>query len=473
MDGSDGGPVRLVIPSFVLMAVLAAVLGVAVLVLLPGMLPDAQHALLLGLFGALAGVAVLGALRARALLARWSTERERAARLAWEQAARAAAETLERKQAETLAIFDAFLAGAPVGVAFVDRELRYVRINAILAELQGRPADAHLGRRPSEALGAPGAALEALFQRVLDTGVPLLEWEVEVPDGDGAQRRVRHALLHYFPVRTAEDAPPLGVGAVVLDITDRKRTEEELRRSDRFRDELLGVVSHDLRNPLNALTLSARALLREPTLAPRERRQAERIAASGARMARMISELLDLTRSRLGGGIPVHPSPGDLFALCREAAEEAAVANRAEGRILLRTQGDGAGAWDASRMGQVVSNLVGNALRYSPPGSPVTVRMDGSGPGVVLEVHNAGEPIPPELLPRLFEPFHRGPSEAASGAAHDGLGLGLYIVQQIVRAHGGSVEVRSTSRDGTTFTVHLPRGAHRPPAAPGPAPTQA
>jgi signal transduction histidine kinase len=183
-------------------------------------------------------------------------------------------------------------------------------------------------------------------------------------------------------------------------------------------------------------------------------------------MARMIGELLDFTRGRLGGGIPVEPHPGDLSTICREVMEELE-ASRPGARLHLQVDGHGYGEWDAGRLSQALSNLVGNALQYSPEGSPVRVTVDGHAwHEVVLTVHNEGPSIPAELLPELFEPFRRGP-RARRDANESGLGLGLYIVRQIVLAHGGSLEAESREQWGTTFTARLPR-AHSPRPLPVP-----
>jgi signal transduction histidine kinase len=123
-------------------------------------------------------------------------------------------------------------------------------------------------------------------------------------------------------------------------------------------------------------------------------------------------------------------------------------------RIELEVLGDAHGTWDPGRMAQVISNLVSNAVAHGAPYAPVTVQIDATGDDHVdLSVHNEGPPIPPELLPVLFEPFRRGTGDKSPR----GLGLGLYIVRQLVEAHGGTVDVRSTAPEGTTFTIELQR----------------
>jgi signal transduction histidine kinase len=267
--------------------------------------------------------------------------------------------------------------------------------------------------------------------------------------GSGRDMVVRCAAA---PVRMSEHI--VGAVAVSTDLTQHQLREEELRRTAEFRERFLGIVSHDLRNPLNSISLSASVLLREEELPARARKTAGRIAQSAERMGRMISDLLDFTRGRLGGGIPLTRRPGDLRQICRPVLEELGMGGQGS-PLRLSTEGDFQGEWDADRLAQLVGNLVKNALDYSGPGSPVTVALYDEGAWVRLEVHNHGEPIPPEMLPRLFEPFRRGMREEES--QHSGLGLGLFIAQQIAQAHGGTLEARSTRKEGTTFRVRLPR----------------
>ena len=367
----------------------------------------------------------------------------------------------EAEQSETLALLDSLLSTAPIGLAFVDRELRYVRVNRMLADMNGTPMEAMLGRTVHEVLPGEAGALEPLLRHVFETGEPLQEREVALATA-ADEGRVHHYLLSIYPVRDTRDVVRW-VGTVVVDITERQRTEEELRRAAEFRERFIGIVSHDLRNPLNAILLSANALMRAEDLAPRHLKPVRRIITSAERMARMIGELLDFTRGRLGGGIPVSPQHLNLRHLVRHVMEELEAGH--PGRE-LRLEGTGRfdGAWDPDRLSQVIGNLVKNALDYSPEGTPVRLRLRDEGESVVLEVNNAGPPIPAELLPSIFEPFRRLARDSPHPAS--GLGLGLYIVEQIVRGHEGTLSVRSTAEEGTTFTVRLPRTRGAPSPAP-------
>ncbi|PTL84544.1 PAS domain-containing sensor histidine kinase [Vitiosangium sp. GDMCC 1.1324] len=259
------------------------------------------------------------------------------------------------------------------------------------------------------------------------------------------------------PIRIGDDI--VGAVAVNTDITDVKRVEEELRRTAEFRERFLGIVSHDLRNPLNAILLSVNALMRSDCVVEHHEKSVRRIATSARRMERMIADLLDFTRGRLGGGIPIHPRPANLRHICQHVLEELETGNpQRELRLCMR--GDCRGEWDADRLAQLLGNLGKNALDYSPEDRPVDFVLRDEGDTVCVEVHNEGAPIPAELLPHIFEPFRRATKE---GHPTSGLGLGLFIAWQIVQAHEGTLEVRSTEAEGTTFTVRLPRNSRGAP----------
>lgn len=235
----------------------------------------------------------------------------------------------------------------------------------------------------------------------------------------------------------------------------KQQLAQELReRSEtlRMNEMLTAVLGHDLRSPLNAVLTSAHLILRL-TNEQAVREAAVRIQSSGKRMSRMIEDILDLARARLAGGIPIKREPADLGALIERVLPEIRAAH-AGSRIELSRRGDLQGEWDAERLTQVASNLIGNALQHGEQKDAVEVRLDGTGRDVVtLTVCNTGT-IAPDLLPRLFDPF-RG-AERQTGRS-EGLGLGLYIVQQIVLAHDGSVDVRSQPPNHTCFVVQVPR----------------
>nr|WP_225937809.1 PAS domain-containing sensor histidine kinase [Myxococcus sp. RHSTA-1-4] len=339
---------------------------------------------------------------------------------------------------------------APVMLAYVDATERYRFANTAYAAWFNLPREAMLGRTVREVVG--DAAYELLRPAVhVALAGQRVHFERPVPYSGGTRSINATYVPHVLP-----DGTVAGYVSTVLDVTERLHAEAERERTSRFREHFLGIVSHDLRNPLSAILAGANALLHAATLDERQGRAVARIARSAAGMERMIGDLLDFTRARLGDGFPLQPGPTHLDALCQEVMEELEVAwPTRELRGVLAPLPPG--RWDRNRLVQVVSNLVGNALQHSPEGTPVTVVTRAEGPLAVLEVHNHGDPIPPELQPHLFEPFRRGPHTPG----RRGLGLGLYIAHEIVRAHGGTLTVRSSQEEGTTFTVSLPP---RPPS---------
>lgn len=237
-----------------------------------------------------------------------------------------------------------------------------------------------------------------------------------------------------------------GAAKIVRDVTADR---EARRQTDRTRELFLGTLGHELRNPLNAIAVSVHTLKRrtpeaaQPILA--------RILASTARMSRMTDHLLDFTRSRLGGGIPLQPGPADLATICRTAAEEIEVLY--PGRIRFSAEGDLSGRWDADRLHQVLANLLSNAFLYGATGELVELTARGNGASVQVEVTNRGPEIAEDALPLIFDPFRRGPT----AAGRSGQGLGLFISREIVLAHRGEIGVRSDPIAGTTFSVSIPR----------------
>jgi PAS domain S-box-containing protein len=242
-------------------------------------------------------------------------------------------------------------------------------------------------------------------------------------------------------------------------VTARFAAISRLEETIRYNELFAGVLAHDLRNPLGAMTTAAHVLLmRQEARGEGDARPLRRILGSGERMTRMIDQLLDVTRARVGGGIQLEPREANLADLCNQAIGEIELAHP---HLTIRREivGDQNGTWDSDRLLQIVSNLVGNAGQHGQTEGGITVTLDGRNPDTVaMAIHNEGV-IPESLLPGLFDPF-RGTHLRRDSSR--GLGLGLFIVNEICRAHQGTVAVESSQAEGTTFTVRLPR--HAPPS---------
>jgi two-component system, sensor histidine kinase and response regulator len=228
---------------------------------------------------------------------------------------------------------------------------------------------------------------------------------------------------------------------------------EALRLNEMF----TAVLGHDLRGPLSAIVMSAHVLQRRSE-DPAVRDIAQQLQASGKRMGRMIDDLFDMARARLAGGIPIRREPADFGQVIERALQEHR-AQAPERRIEWVSKGDLIGTWDAVRLAQIGSNLIGNALQHGQPDQPVRVSLDGTqADAVVLTVENTGR-IPAELLPHLFDPFRGGERQLGQ---RGGLGLGLYIVRQIALAHQGQVDVQLEGANQVRLQVTLPRTAGEP-----------
>jgi two-component system, sensor histidine kinase and response regulator len=232
-----------------------------------------------------------------------------------------------------------------------------------------------------------------------------------------------------------------------LDQQLHERTET-LRLNELF----TALLAHDLRNPLNAIVTSA-YLVQRIVSEPVAKDATARIVSSGQRMSRLIEDMLDLARARVGGGIAVKLQPGEFDALIAPVVREHRAASP-ERNIEVIRHGVLSGQWDADRIAQVASNLIGNAIKHGDRDSPVKVRLDGTHRDrIIFSVENDGI-IPEERHAGLFDPFKDGHQRAGRS---EGLGLGLYIVQQIVTAHAGTIDVRSEQDQRTVFKVELPR----------------
>lgn len=261
----------------------------------------------------------------------------------------------------------------------------------------------------------------------------------------------RAVLASCVPLRNSRGAV-VGSVTALEDVSAEHAVTVERERIAEFGHQMLGIVGHDLRNPLGAM-VAGLAVLDAATEGTRATPVVRRLESSTRRMTRIVEQLLDMTRARLGQGIPVEPRETSLLPLIKSAVEEMSLAYP-HTQFELVDPVEVEGVWDPDRLGQVVSNLMGNAAQYGKKGVPVTIQIARDATSVTIAVTNAIRdlPIPPEQIAVLFDPYRRG---RGSERHHAGLGLGLYIVHEIVQAHHGRVEVSSSS-DGTVFRVILP-----------------
>jgi signal transduction histidine kinase len=223
-------------------------------------------------------------------------------------------------------------------------------------------------------------------------------------------------------------------------------------------ERFLAILSHDLRTPLGAVLTATRFMLDTGELAEPNRTLVERVASSARRMNQMVLDLVEFTRTRMGDAIPIVRGEMDVRRMAHDVVMEIG-ASYPGSRVQLETSGDLRGEWDGDRLAQALTNLVANAVQHGAPDAPIRVSATGGGDAVRIAVHNRGAPIPAEDRPHIFGAGTRG-HQSSRDRRHSG--LGLYIVDRIVAAHEGTIDVQSTAERGTTFTVTLPRR----PAAP-------
>ncbi len=260
------------------------------------------------------------------------------------------------------------------------------------------------------------------------------------------------------------------------DITDLMRFNEAIDQSlaestarhvealDRSRETFIAILGHDLRNPLNTVMVAAEAMRLTNELSDTNVAMTERIISSAQHMALIARDLLDFARGHLGAGIPVQRTSMDLAEEVALAIGDMRLAHPSR-PIRLESTGAQRGQWDGARLRQLLSNLLSNAVQHGAPNSEIRVTMCGTDDSVMLAVQNVGPTIPSAQLTTLFYPFKRPVYPDAASRHSEGLGLGLYIVAQIVYATGGTIEVASTLTEGTIFTVMLPRDEVRIPEA--------
>ena len=255
----------------------------------------------------------------------------------------------------------------------------------------------------------------------------------------------------------------------LVDLDDLTRFNEAIDQSltesiteftvglDSSKEMFLAILGHDLRTPIGAIMTSAKFMVETKELPEPHLTLATRIVSSSMRMNRMVGALLDFTRSRLGGGIPITPAAMNMGKAVHDVVHEIR-GGPTRPKIEIDARGSLEGEWDCERMTQVLTNLIGNALEHGSDRTSVKVDVQGDKQEVTVAVHNRGAAIPPEQLDGIFSAMKRQETAAeVAGGSSGNLGLGLYIADQIVRAHKGRIDVESSEESGTTFTVHVPR----------------
>jgi len=359
------------------------------------------------------------------------------------------------------------LDGAPCGLMCTLPDGTFLRVNRTFCTWVGLSEDELVHKQKFQDLLSMGGRIfhQTHWAPLLAMQGSISEVKLELRQRDGTTLPVViNAIVRHDGVKRHELAAYVARDRDKYErelIQSRKRMEELVAETRRLHDEvkdrallaeqMIGIVSHDLRNPISTIQTAAAMLSRGVPAESRDRMVA-RIARAGQRADRLIGDLLDFTQARLGDGLRVRPEPILLHEVVAEAVEELALAH--PGRPLRHVpSGRGECHADPSRLEQLVGNLVSNAMSYGSADSPVTVGSTIAADGFSITVHNFGPPIPAETLPTLFEPMTRGTHAIGSKRS---VGLGLFIVCQVAKAHGGKTEVFSSAEAGTTFSVTFP-----------------
>lgn len=299
--------------------------------------------------------------------------------------------------------------------------------------------------------------------------------------GGGDSAAEMHASIRFLEgfdiIQTASEFRALRASVISLWNVERDRSEEDYTDVNRFHESIdqmlmealtrhhkdeskarglfLGTLIHDMRNPLGAISNSVELLRMINEFDDTQAKVVDQIERSNKTVAKLVADLIDATRARLGKGMPISPAPMNIGDAARQAAKEAEIAAQ-RGSVTVETHGNLDGEWDSTRINQVFSNLIGNALRYGD-GKTIKVVATAEDDGVTLSVYNDGKSIPPHEIGAVFDPLKRGHDEEQRKTESSSLGLGLFITKEIVDAHGGKIGVTSTEEGGTTFSAWLPR----------------
>lgn len=363
-----------------------------------------------------------------------------------------------------LAGWEAFAGSLAPGARMSQLALRNDAEAILLATVRDMQSHQSLAQQASKSEGHGGAGGEESER--LDDGSALhglgrVDSGFDIVEVASEYRALRASVLRLW--RESRPQPDLH------DIDDITRFNESMdqslakaistytRRVEQSRSMFLAVLAHDLRNPLTTIRMAAHAISHSAGEDPRSARALSMIESNTQAIARLTEDLMDFASTGLGKAIPLKPGPVNLEQLCREVLDGFRSAHP-DRTVRFHSRGDLAGEWDAARLRQVISNLMGNGLQHGSVQGPVELSLASEDSGVVLRVRNEGTPIPLDMLTTIFDPLVRrvvpgSPGRRAAGS----IGLGLYIVREIVVAHAGTVTVTSTEEEGTTFTVRLPR----------------
>ena len=367
---------------------------------------------------------------------------------------------------------DALYAQAACGLLLTEEDGTIRHTNHTFCQWTGHePADL-VDKRKLASLFSMGAQIfhQTHWAPLLHMQGSVAEVKLDVLHRDGRaipmvmnalRRQHPEGVFHEIAVFVAEDRNKYEKELLLA----RRRADELLVEVNRqralaedralFAEQMVGIVSHDLRNPLSVIRMSA-AILNSADLPDPQRASIDRVVRSVDRAQRLISDLLDFTAARIGTGLPIRPKPADMHAVVSDALADLRISH--PGLQVTRViEGIGPCTVDIDRLQQLVVNLVVNAVTHGAKNRPITVRTAIEAASFVVAVHNEGDPIPGALLERLFDPMTRGTSDSASNS----IGMGLYIVREIARAHGGSVAVESTAGNGTMMTAVFPCHAVR------------
>jgi PAS domain S-box-containing protein len=381
--------------------------------------------------------------------------------------AREEGDKLLKQLQESNAILDALFNNAPIGLVFCDQNLRFARLNEALAEINGIPIEAHIGKTVAELLPEVDADVMRSYRHVFETGESIIEQETRgaTPAAPGKER---FWLVSYYPVKI--EGRIVGVGGVCQEITEKKLAQQErenllskeqaaraqAEEANRLKDEFLSTISHELRTPLTSILGWSSMLSSSDISSELLKKGLSAIARNAEVQKRIIDDLLD-TAQIITGKLNLIVQPIDLISIIEHVVESLQPASKAKNIQIEKDfkQNVGVIDGDPDRLQQVVWNLLSNAIKFTPIGGRVRIDLKSDKNETQIVVSDTGLGIKKEFLPYVFDRFRQ--EDGAITREHGGLGLGLAIVRHLVELHGGTVEAQSEGEGhGAVFTVKIP-----------------